>query len=149
MSLLPLAHSKPQPVLNPAGESGGNADPNATSLPAPEDRNSNSFLTGLSCLQPVSEPCLSGLLRLWQGPPSSQAPAAEEETAMEPQWLGKMFLQHYLGTEFGELLYEGISRYFEAEELRAARPPEVECEVRKEPSRELRVECNAEPSHSK
>jgi len=102
-------------------------------------------LTGLSCLQPVNETCLSGLLRLWQGPPASQAPASEEEAATELHLLSKMFLLHSFGRELGDLLYEGISRYFEADEPLAARPPEVECEVRKEPAGELRVECEARP----
>lgn len=148
MSLLPLAHSKPPPVQNLAGESGGTASPGTPPPQAPEGRDPNSFLTGLSCLQPVNEICLSGLLRLWQDPPASQAPDSEEEAATELHRLGRMFLQHSLGAEFGDLLYEGISRYFEADEAQAARPPEVECEVRKEPAGELRVECEARPRFS-
>jgi len=145
MSLLPLAHSKPPLVQNLAGESGGTASPSATPPQAPEGQGSNSFLTGLSCLQPVSEICLSGLLRLWQDPPASQTPDSEEEAATELDRFGKMFLRHSFGRELGDLLYEGISRYFEADEAIAVKPPEVECEVRKEPAGELRVECEARP----
>ncbi len=149
MSFLPLAHSKLPPVPSPAGEGGEAASQGSTPPQASSVQTPNSFLTGLSCLQPVSEFCLSGLLRLWQGPPSSQAPASEEEAAPELHRLGKMFFLHSFGREFGDLLYEGISRYFEADDPPAARPPEVECEVRKDPAGELRVECSAEPSFSK
>ncbi len=149
MSLLPLAHSKLPPVPSPAGEGGETSSPSSTPPQAPSVQAPNTFLTGLSCLQPVNEPCLSGLLRLWQGPPATQAPASEEEAATELPLLGKMFLRHSFGREIGDLLYEGISRYFAADDAPAARPPEVECDVRKDSAGELRVECEAEPSHSK
>lgn len=127
---------------------GSGAVPDATRHPDQETAIPNSetrpeaLWPELPCLTPFSGGCFSRLFRLWQGPEAA-VEANPSEGELELSQLGKFFLQETFGGEIGAMLHEGLSRYFSREPESTPRPPEAECEVRKSPEGEIRVECTA------
>lgn len=115
-----------------------------SATPIEQDTSQEALITGLTCLQPVSEGCISRILRLWQGPPVGTTEPQQNSAETELQLLSRLYLFETMGRELGELLYEGLSRYFSNDASQAPRPPTAECEVRKDAAGEIRVECSAE-----
>ena len=100
----------------------------------------DAFLTGLLCLEPVSEGCLSGLLRLWQDPvPEKHSEPCEKEKCLGI--LERFFALEAFGERISEQLRESLLHYFPETPPPAAHAPDVQCEVRADAAGEIQVEC--------
>ncbi|MCE9625379.1 MAG: hypothetical protein K8R69_08015 [Deltaproteobacteria bacterium] len=113
-----------------------------------ENQNTQSqdhFLTGLVCLKPIEQVCISRLLKLWEETPKASEPAPsavpEQTEAAELKTLGQSFLNHSLGQNLGELLYQGLEHLFSEDPLNTPEGPQTECEVKKDPDGNISVEC--------
>lgn len=112
-----------------------------------EDAESSSqdiFLTGLLCLEPVSEGCLSGLLRLWQEPSVEKTPEPCGPAEVEKVLREHFRIMEFFGMQLSEQLREGLSRYLTPESRSDPREYEIDCQVKTGPSGDLKVECRAQ-----
>jgi len=113
-----------------------------------ENQNTQSqdhFLTGLACLKPIGPACISRLLKLWEETPTASIPAPsavpEQADAAELKSFGQSFLNHSLGQNLDELLYQGLEHLFSEDPLKTPEGPQTECEVKKDPDGNISVEC--------